>query len=59
MWAKVEVHKHMRKDNKYNGLINIIADPAFLKACYHEIRSKPGNMSKGITNETLDGIEDS
>lgn len=58
MWAKVEVHKYMRKDNKYNGIINIIANPAFLKACYNEIKSRPGNMSKGITNETLDGIDD-
>jgi hypothetical protein len=45
----------MRKDQTYNGLINIIADPIFLWACYESIKSKRGNMSRGITPETLDG----
>lgn len=43
-------------DSKYNGLIKILADPGFLQFCYLLIKGKPGNMSKGITNETLDGI---
>lgn len=47
----------MSKREKYNGIINILADPLFLQACYLEIKSKPGNMSKGITHETLDGID--
>lgn len=56
MWAKKEVNKYIRKDNMYNGLINIISNPLFLQGCYNEIKSKPGNMSKGTTPETLDGI---
>lgn len=55
-WAQNEVNKYKRGDNIYNGLINIIADPEFLKACYLEIKSKPGNMTKGTTSSTLDGI---
>lgn len=55
-WAQNEVNKYKRRDNLYNGLINIIADPEFLKACYLEIKSKPGNMTKGTSNTTLDGI---
>jgi len=43
-------------DTKYNGLIKILADPGFLQFCYMLIKGKPGNMSKGITKETLDGI---
>ena len=41
---------------KYNGVIRIIADPQFLLECYKLIKSNPGNMSKGTTPETLDGI---
>jgi group II intron reverse transcriptase/maturase len=46
----------MSKNNVYNGIINILANPFFLQACYLEIKSKPGNMSKCIPDETLDGI---
>jgi len=31
-------------------------NPLFLQACYLEIKSKLGNMSKRVTNKTLDGI---
>lgn len=55
-WAQNEVNKFKRGDNLYNGLINIIADPEYLKACYIEIKSKPGNMTKWTNNITLDGI---
>lgn len=55
-WAKEEVSKYIRKDNMYNGLINIISNPLFLQGCYNEIKSKPGNMSKGTNPETLDGL---
>jgi hypothetical protein len=58
MKANQEINKYMRKDHKYNGLINIIADPIFLWACYDTIKSKAGNMSRGITSETLDGIKE-
>lgn len=55
-WAKSEVNNYVNKEGLFNGLINIIANPEFLKACYLEIKSKPGNMSKGTSPETLDGI---
>jgi len=55
-WTKIELNKYMSKNGKYNGIINILSNPLFLQACYLEIKSKPGNMSKGVTNETLDGI---
>lgn len=55
-WIKGELNKYMSKNGKYNGIINILANPLFLQACYLEIKSKPGNMSKGIDKETLDGI---
>lgn len=40
----------------YNGIIRIIANPLFLQGCYNEIKSKPGNMSRGTSKTTLDGI---
>ena len=45
-------------DGKYRKLIEIIADPEFLKSAYDRIKSKPGNMSPGGDSgkETLDGI---
>jgi len=52
---KLDTYKS--KDGKYNGLIRVLADPAFLQYCYMLIKAKPGNMSKGITIETLDGID--
>lgn len=51
-WTKIELNKYMSKNGKYNGIINILSNPLFLQACYLEIKSKPGNMSKGVTNET-------
>lgn len=55
-WTKKELNKYLNNNGKYNGLINILANPLFLQACYLEIKSKPGNMSKGITDETLDDV---
>ena len=40
-------------------LIHIIADPKTLTLAYELIKSNPGNMTKGGTNETLDGISSS
>jgi Cytochrome c oxidase subunit III len=40
-----------------NGLIRIIADHEFLIACYLIIKGKPGNMTEGINEITLDGID--
>lgn len=50
------LNKYKTRDDKFNGLIRILADPEFLQLCYLSIKSKPGNMTKGLTNETLDGI---
>jgi group II intron reverse transcriptase/maturase len=55
-WTKNELKKYLNKSGSHNGIINILANPLFLQACYLEIQSKPVNMSKGITNETLEGI---
>ena len=55
-WIKAELDNYMNKSGMYNGIINILANPLFLQACYLEIKGKPGNMSKGVTTETLDGI---
>jgi hypothetical protein len=41
---------------KLNGIIRIIAEPSFLMTCYRLIKSNSGNMTKGSTSETLDGI---
>jgi len=51
-----ELNKYIKHNKTYNGIINILANPEFLSICYAEIKSKPGNMSKGINEETLDGI---
>lgn len=55
-FTKEELNKYMKKNGKYNGIINILANPLFLQKCYLEIKSKPGNMSLGINKESLDGI---
>lgn len=55
-WAKHEVNLLLKGDGTYNGLIRILSNPLFLQACYLEIKSKPGNMSKGTDDTTLDGI---
>lgn len=45
-----------KNDEKYNAIIRILANVGFLQYCYMLIKGKPGNMSKGITRETIDGI---
>lgn len=52
--SKLEQYKNI--DGKYNAIIRILADAGFLQYCYMLLKGKPGNMSKGITKETLDGI---
>lgn len=47
--------------NNINNVIdrkiyNILCDPYFLEYAYETIKSKPGNMTPGVTPETLDGI---
>jgi hypothetical protein len=48
--------KYVSKDNKYFNINYLIGDPYFLIACYENIKGKPGNMTKGIDNYTLDGL---
>ena len=55
-WVQNELIKYKSKNNIYNGIIHIIANPLFLQACYYEIKSKPVNKSKSIHEETLEGI---
>lgn len=44
-------------DQKHYNIINFIADPYFLVACYDEIKHKPGNMTPGIDGVTLDSLK--
>jgi len=37
-------------------LYSIISDPNILELAYNNIKSKPGNITPGITPETLDGV---
>ena len=55
-WVQNELIKYKSKNNVYNGIINIMANPLFLQACYFEIKSKPGNKSKSNLDETLYGL---
>lgn len=48
--------KYTDDSNRFNGIIRILADPIFLEYCYILIKSKPGNSTKGVTSETLDGV---
>jgi group II intron reverse transcriptase/maturase len=56
MFVMSRLEQYKDENNKYNGIIRILADPGFLQFCYMLIKGKPGNMSAGITRETLDGI---
>lgn len=56
MFVTLKLEQYKNKDGKYNAIIRILADAGFLQYCYMLIKGKPGNMSKGITKETLDGI---
>lgn len=40
-------------------LVEILQDPEFLRLAYANIKSKPGNSTKGVENVTLDGIDSS
>ena len=37
-------------------ILELVADPDVLMAAYHNLKSSPGNMTKGVDDETLDGI---
>ena len=56
MFVMSQLEQYKKTDGKYNAIIRILADAGFLQFCYMLIKGKTGNMSKGITKETLDGI---
>jgi group II intron reverse transcriptase/maturase len=43
-------------DGKYSGLHKLVYSEELLFAAYWEIKSKPGNMTPGSDEETLDGV---
>lgn len=53
---KQELQKYKTKEKKFNGLVNLMSLPEFLVLCYEEIRGKPGNMTPGTDDYTLDGL---
>lgn len=57
MFVNARLENHINKENKYNGIIRILADPGFLQYCYMLIKGKTGNMSPGIDKITLDGLD--
>jgi len=46
------------QDGRCVNTFNLISDPEILKIAYLTIKSKPGNMTKGVNEETLDGISE-
>lgn len=54
--AKKRLEQFKIPNQKYYKIINIVSDPEFLVSCYEEIKSKPGNMTRGSDRRTLDGI---
>lgn len=44
------------RNGKYYGLLKLVSNPDVLFGAYHIIKSKPGNMTPGTDNQTLDGI---
>lgn len=54
--ANTKLNLKKLDNNKFTGLYRTIADVKTLTLAYRNIKSKPGNMTKGIDLETLDGI---
>lgn len=52
-----EALRRLYVKGKYNKLMDFI-NPTFLMTCYESIRSKPGNMRRGVDKGTLDGIDE-
>lgn len=46
----------LQEDGKCINAFNIISSPEMLIAAYSNIKSKPGMMTKGTDDVTLDGI---
>jgi group II intron reverse transcriptase/maturase len=56
-WLEKELRKSIDEQGKYRKILEILANPNFLIACYSLIKSKPGNMTPGTTLTTIDGID--
>lgn len=56
MFVESKLDQYKNEQDKYNGIIRILADVGFLQLCYFLIKGKPGNMNIGATKETIDGI---
>jgi hypothetical protein len=48
--------ENLKLNKKVNNLTTILSNKHFLIGCYLNIKSKPGNMTSSLDNETLDGI---
>lgn len=48
--------ENLKLNKKANNLTTILSNKQFLIGCYLNIKSKPGNMTSSLDNETLDGI---
>lgn len=62
--SSVHLSKHKEENKKNprlmnNKLIHLIGDEATLLLAYEQIKSNPGQMTKGSTDETLDEINSS
>ena len=56
MEIKQWIEKCKNKDGRYGNLIQIIGSPSTLKIAYLMIKGNPGISTKGVNDETLDGI---
>lgn len=50
------LYKDLKLKNKAFNLTTILSNKEFLIGCYTNIKSKPGNMTSSLDQETLDGI---
>lgn len=53
---KLRVLAENNPDKRFDGIIHYISDLNTLITAYEMIKSKTGNMTKGTSEETLDGI---
>lgn len=47
----------LQEDGRCTNAFNLISDKEILMAAYWKLKSKPGMMTKGSDDETLDGIK--
>lgn len=51
-----KLEQYKKPEQKYYNLIDIIADPYFLVACYEEIAKKKGNITPETEGITIEGL---